>query len=412
MLKKNDHLPSSFTARAARRLLLAALLLLATGCTLFREVPVTRETALEKLSPLAYPAFTDDLDYQDISDVVSLSIAYLEKVPQEREFQFGADRYRADHLLRSFTVFNDFIAANPSAAELKKFINAHYLVYQSVGADDTGDVLFTGYYEPSLLGSLTPSDEFKYPLYSLPDDLIVIDLSLFSPKYKNEKITGRYTGQTVLPYYDRSEIDRQAALEGKVKPLAWVKDPIDLFFLHIQGSGKIFLEDGSSVNVHYHGANGRPYKSIGRLLIDSGKIEKAKMSMQSIRSYLKAHPDEVAKILDYNPSYVFFRLEEDGPIGCLGVKLTPARSIALDRRLFPLPALAFIQTEKPVVDDGGNILEWINFKRFVVSQDTGGAIRGPGRADIFWGNGPYAEAAAGHLQHPGQLYFLVLKPGR
>ncbi len=140
------------------------------------------------------------------------------------------------------------------------------------------------------------------------------------------------------------------------------------------------------------------------------KIEKSQMSMQKIRAYLHEHPEEVEAVLNYNPSYVFFKIEEDGPIGCLNVKLTPARSLAVDRRIFPLPALAFIETEKPLLNDIGEIHSWTDFARFVVSQDTGGAIRGPGRADLFWGNGRYAELAAGHMQHAGNLYFLILKP--
>ena len=134
------------------------------------------------------------------------------------------------------------------------------------------------------------------------------------------------------------------------------------------------------------------------------------MSMQSIRSYLKAHPEEQQDIFNYNPSYVFFRIEEDGPLGYLGVRLTPGRSIALDRKIFPLPALGFIQTEKPLLDDAGDIISWEDFSRFVLSQDTGGAIRGPARADIFWGSGQYAEVAAGHMQNMGKLYLLVLNP--
>ena len=392
-----------------RLLLLVAVLALAIGCQSFREIPITRKNALERLMPSAYPVFSDDLTFEEMTDAISQSLSFLKKLPPDREFQFGADRYRADHLIQSFERFQKFIEQTPSGKALERFVEKNYVVYRSVGSRDSGDVLFTGYYEPSLHGSLSRNDEYRYPLYVRPDDLVSIDLSLFSPKYQGERITGRYTGRTVLPYYDRNEIDRLHRLKGNVAALAWVDDPIDLFFLHIQGSGKILLDDGTFIRVHYDGANGRPYKSIGKLLIDTGKIEKSEMSAQKIRSYLRENPAEIAATLDFNPSYVFFKIEEDGPIGCLGIRLTPARSLALDRRLFPLPALAFIQSQKPVVDDRGNIQRWIDFNRFVVSQDTGGAIRGPGRADLFWGSGAYAETAAGHMQHSGQLYILVLK---
>ena len=189
-----------------------------------------------------------------------------------------------------------------------------------------------------------------------------------------------------------------------------VDDRIDLFFLHIQGSGKLYMDNGDSLNVHYNSPNGRPYRSIGKLLIDSGAIAREEMSMQAIKKYLRENPDTVDDILNANPSYVFFNTEKEGPIGSIGVQLTPGRSIATDRRIFPKAALAFIQTRKPLVDGDGLISQWSRFNRFVVNQDTGGAIRGPGRADLFWGNGPYAELAAGYMQHPGMLYFLVLKP--
>jgi membrane-bound lytic murein transglycosylase A len=222
---------------------------------------------------------------------------------------------------------------------------------------------------------------------------------------------GRLSGHRVVPYYNRKDIEESDVLAGKAPVLAWLEDPIDLFFLQIQGSGRVVLDNGEALNLHYDSTNGQPYRSIGRLLVEEGKIPLPEMSMQRIRDFLAAHPEQTRGILNHNPSYVFFRIEEDGPLGFLEVKLTPGRSIALDHRLFPLPALVYIETEKPVLDADGRIARWEPFGRFVVSQDTGGAIRGPARADLFWGHGPYAEAAAGHMRHRGQLYLMVLKPG-
>jgi membrane-bound lytic murein transglycosylase A len=331
-------------------------------------------------------------------------------VPADRTYQFGKDRFDAAHLIKSLQHFLDFIRTRPSSKELKKFIRSNYRVYESVGRNQRGEVLFTGYYEPHLSGSLYKNEEYQYPIYALPTDMIKIDLSAFNEKYKGESIIGRYTGQTVVPYYDRREIDAENVLVGKAEPLVWVKDPVDVFFLQIQGSGKVFLNTGAVINVHYHETNGRPYRSIGRLLIEEQKIPKEEMSMQKIRSYLQAHPEEMAPVLNHNPSYVFFKLESEGPLGYINVLLTPGRSVALDRRIFPPAALAYIQAKKPVVNSAGQIDSWIDCNRFVLNQDTGGAIRGPGRADLFWGNGPYAEIAAGHLAHTGNLYFLILKP--
>ncbi|MBU4011765.1 MAG: MltA domain-containing protein, partial [Proteobacteria bacterium] len=247
------------------------------------------------------------------------------------------------------------------------------------------------------------------PVYGIPADLVSMDLSLFSPKYQGEKITGRYTGQRVVPYYERREIEAGAIADNEAYIIAWVKDPVGLFFLQIQGSGKINLDNGETVNVHYHASNGHPYKSIGALLIQKDIIERSKMSMQSIREYLNSNPEKMQEILNHNPSYVFFKTEQDGPFGCLEVKLTPQRSIALDRRIFPLSGLVYIETLKPDVDENGEILGWSKCYKFVLAQDTGGAIRGPGRADLFWGNGKYAETAAGNMQHKGSFYFLMLK---
>lgn len=365
---------------------------------------------LIRISSSEYPEFSDDMFYDGLEYSILQSISYLKKVPSARRFKFGKDFFNSAHMIKSLEHFLNFIQTKPSKEELKKFIEFNYLVYRSVGDSKPGRVLFTGYYEPILRGSLEQSAKYRFPVYARPYDLTSIDLSLFSPRFKGERIVGRYTDQKVVPYYERKEIEYKDSLEDKAEQLAWVKDQVDLFFLQIQGSGKIYLDSGKTINVHYHATNGRPYRSIGKLLIERGRIDRSQMSMQNIRAYLRDNPEEVKAILNYNPSYVFFKIEKDGPLGCLEVKLTPGRSIALDRRIFPLPALAFIETEKPLIDGSGQINTWTDFSRFVLSQDTGGAIRGPGRADLFYGNGRYAEIAAGHMQHSGKLYFLILKP--
>ena len=214
----------------------------------------------------------------------------------------------------------------------------------------------------------------------------------------------------LVPYADRQAIEQADALAGKAPILAWVKDPVALFFLHVQGSGRIALDEGGTLRLHYRATNGRPYRSIGRLLIDRGAVAREDMSMQAIRAYLAAHPDRRAEVTAHNPSYVFFETVTGGPFGSLGVALTPGRSVATDPDHFPRGALAFVASRKPLTADGRRISEWTPFGRFVLNQDTGGAIRGPGRADLFWGDGPYAELAAGHMQHTGRLYFFVLAP--
>jgi membrane-bound lytic murein transglycosylase A len=371
--------------------------------------PPTRENAMERISSWSYPDFLDDMTYNGLEDSILQSLSYLNKIPADRQFIFGEDQYSTEHMIKSLQQFLDYIQTRPSRQDLKGFIQSDYRIYRSVGRDGKGEVLYTGYYEPLLLGSLVRSEQYRFPIYTRPRDLITIDLSLFHKKFKGEKIIGRYTDQSVVPYYDRSEIETDGVLEDKAEVLAWAKDPVDVFFLQIQGSGKVQLDNGDVFNVHYQTTNGRPYRSIGKLLIDEEKISVTDMSMQKIREYLHNHPNEIDAVLNYNPSYVFFKIEPNGPLGNINVKLTAGRSIALDRRIFPPAALVFIETEKPLIDDAGQIQSWQRFSRFALNQDTGGAIRGPGRADLFWGNGPYAEIAAGHLKHTGRLYFLVLK---
>ena len=388
--------------------------LLSSGCAVFKKRPPDiPKTTLCSLSCNQYPEFEDDLDFDNLHLGIQQSLNYLKRLPADREFRFGNDVFHTLHMIRSIEYFTNFIQSRPSQQQLRQFIKQHYCVYRSIGDTESKNVMFTGYYEPLLKGRLAPTEVYKFPLYAPPSDLVTIDLSLFSHAFKGKKIVGRYTNQTVVPYYSRKEIDALNALAQTAKPLVWVDDRIDLFFLQIQGSGKVELDNGQTINVHYAGANGHPYRSIGKLLIDEGMIPRKEMSMQKIKTHLEQHPDEVQRIFNSNPSYVFFKIEKDGPLGCLNVPLTPGRSIATDQRIFPSAALVYIQTQKPLLDgsEKEKIQGWIDFGRFVMNQDTGGAIRGPGRADLFWGNGAYAEIAAGHLQHPGSLYFLVLKPG-
>jgi membrane-bound lytic murein transglycosylase A len=394
--------------RPALWILAAALL--AACAPIRRPLPAEKISALVRLSPHQYPDFCDRFSYDNLPQAVAKSLDYLNQKPPHTVFQFGEDHYSVRHLIRSLTGFRDFITTRPSCRQLQAFIEKNYLVYRAAGSPDGGEVLFTGYYEPFLNGSLTRTARYRYPVYARPDNLVSIDLSLFSDEFKGKRIIGRYAGRTVVPYDDRRQIEENPDFARQARPLAWVDNRIDLFFLQIQGSGKIYLDNGKIINVHYDTGNGQPYRSIGKLLISQQKIDPTDMSMQSIRHYLKAHPGQIPAILQHNPSYVFFKLEDKGPIGSLGVELTPARSMATDRTLFPPAAIGFVQTQIPLIDGDCQIRDWMNFSGFVLNQDTGGAIKGAGRVDLFWGNGPYAETAAGYMQHTGQLYFIVLKP--
>ena len=398
-----------FDLRNTLHLVFLALLLLLAACVPKVKPPVTATQALVKLQPHQFPDFSDDMSYGSMETAIDQSLNYLERLDASTPFRFGPDTFTASHLTKSMKAFCELIKQNHSAEKLRKAIAASFWVYRSVGSDGRGKALFTGYYEPALQGSMHPSPDYPYPVYRKPDDWVRIDLGLFNPDYAGKRIVGRYVNQSVVPCFSREEIDSKGRLQQKGSELLWVSDRVDLFFLHIQGSGRVLLEDGTALHVNYDCNNGRPYRSIGRLLIDEGTIAEEEMSMQRIRAFMKYNPQDIERIFNHNESYVFFRLVDQGPIGAIEVPLTSGRCVATDLSLFPKAALAFIQSEKPSVGEDGTIRSWETFGRFVLNNDTGGAIRGPGRLDLFWGSGPYAETAAGHMKHEGTLYFLVLK---
>jgi membrane-bound lytic murein transglycosylase A len=367
------------------------------------------EEALRQVR-LFSPEFRDDMDRESLTLAIRRNLEYLDRLNPETVFHYGPHDFTIQQVRESQEVFLDLLSRGFDAGQLSREIRKEFRVYRATGRVEDKQVLFTGYYEPIYEGSLAPDETFRYPLYRPPDDLIRIDLSLFNEKFKGENIVARIEGKKVLPYYSRYQIEAERVLKGKDLEIAWLKDPLDVAFLHIQGSGRLRLPEGKDLMVHYQASNGRPYRSIGRYMIEKGFLAREEMSMQAIRKHLTEHPEVLDEVLNYNPSYVFFRQVDSGPLGSLDVLLTPGRSIALDSKIFPKAALGFISCQKPLVNDQGDIVGWTKFSRFVLNQDSGGAIKGAGRADIFWGSGPYAELTAGHLQHEGDLYILIKKP--
>jgi membrane-bound lytic murein transglycosylase A len=357
-----------------------------------------------------YPTFKDDMDVDSLILAIQRNLEYLNKIDPDRIFYYGSDKFTCRQVREGQEAFLGLISATSDPDQLTREITEHFFIYRATGRAGNNQALFTGYFEPVFDGSLVADERYKYPLYREPEDLLKIDLSLFNKKFQGERIIARLEGQEVLPYYSRYHIEVEKALKGRNAEIAWLKDPVDVTFLHIQGSGRLKLPEGETMLVGYKASNGRPYRSIGRYMLDRGFVSKEQLSMQGIRKYLSEHPEIINEVLNHNPSYVFFRVLENGPLGSISVPLTPGRSLALDSRLFPKGALAFISCQKPLVNSLGEITEWVDFSRFVLNQDTGGAIKGAGRADIFWGSGPYAEVAAGHLKHDGELYILIKKP--
>ena len=254
--------------------------------------------------------------------------------------------------------------------------------------------LITGYYEPLLLGSLQKSERYRYPLYAVPDDLITVKLDSIYPKLKGLRLRGRLKGNTLLPYAAREKM-----ADSDATALCWVDDELSLFFLEVQGSGRIELDDGETIFVGYANQNGHPYRSIGKYLIDKGEIARDKVSLQSIRAWLHANPSRVDEVLNANPSRVFFQERRQSATGSLGLELTPERSIAVDRRYIPLGSMLFMKTQDPV--------DHSPIEKMVFAQDTGGAIKGEIRADMFWGYGLEAENKAGKMQEPLELWILL-----
>ncbi len=273
-------------------------------------------------------------------------------------------------------------------------------------ASDRGDPegLFTGYYEPLLSGARAPGGRYVVPIHGAPAGLVGVDLGRFDPELRGRWLFGRVEDGELRRLPSRAEID-SGALGDAAPVLAWVDDAVEAFFLHVQGSGRIRFEDGAILRVGYAGGNGHAYVSIGRALIDRGALAADAVSLQSIRAWLAAHPNEAASVMALNPSYVFFRaLEGDGPVGAQKVALTPGRSLAVDRRFLPLGVPLWLDITVPSANSGAPDRR---LRRLVVAQDTGGAIRGPVRGDLFWGFGADAESIAGRMKHTGRYYLLL-----
>lgn len=264
--------------------------------------------------------------------------------------------------------------------------------------------LFTGYYLPLVKGSYTKSEEFSVPIYEAPSNLVSVDLSLFSPDFKNRKIAGRVVGNKLVPYYTREQINK-GAINDKARVLLWIHSPIDRLFLEIQGSGIVELEDGKRVYIGYDGQNGAPYTAIAGVLIKRGLMTKHNASMQAIKRYLLAHPNEMDEVINQNKSFIFFRkLTLDAALGSQGVALTPGYSLAIDKAWVPMGAPLWLSTTRP---DSKNPKNNKPMQRLMIAQDTGGAIRGKVRSDVFWGGGDRATLIAGHMKNEGHYWLLL-----
>lgn len=292
-------------------------------------------------------------------------------------------------------------AAASDGLAARRFFESRFTPFQVVNPDASREGLITGYYEPLLAGSRKRGARFPYAIYGVPDDLLVVDLGQLYPDLKDYRLRGRLEGRKVVPYYSRAELEQRDA-QLAAKALLWVADPVELFFLQVQGSGRVQLEDGRRVRVGYADQNGHPYRSIGRYLVDLGELRLEQASMEGIQAWARANPRRLPELLNANPSYVFFRELGSGdapPPGALGVPLSAGRSLAIDPRVVTLGAPVFLATTWPASSRP--------LQRLTVAQDTGGAIKGAVRADLFWGFGAEAGAQAGKMRQKGMLWVLL-----
>ncbi len=300
---------------------------------------------------------------------------------------------------------------DPDDDTARAFFETRFEARALVNGNGETSGLITGYYEPLLHGSYARSARFRYPVYRPPPDLLIVDLGEVYPELNGKRLRGRLVGRRVVPYFSRAQIEagNGHTVPANIRPplagneLLWVDDPVALFFLQIQGSGRVRLPDGRTVMVGYADQNGHPYQSIGRRLIEMGELPREQVSLDSIRAWLAANRDRAMEVLNSNPSYVFFtELDPSlpGPLGSLNVPLTRERSVAVDPAHVPLGLPVWVDTQRPDASQSP-------YRRLMLAQDTGGAIKGAVRADLFFGFGPEAEQLAGNMKAPGRLFVLV-----
>jgi len=355
------------------------------------------QSALRKITnPAEIPDFSLACsDVEGLKPAIDRSLNYLHKPSSEKFFSVSGISH--EMAVNSLKEFSAMLGSGTKGAALNAAIRDKFDVYMSVGCDDDGTVLFTGYYTPIFEGSLQQSDRFKYPLYKQPDNLV---------KDANGGVLGRKdAGGNITPYPPRGVIEDAMMLRGK--ELVWLTDPFEAYIAHIQGSAKIRLPDGKLITVGYVAHNGHEYKSISQAMVRDGKIQRSQLSLASMIKYFKEHPDEVQYYTSLNPRFIFFDKQQGEPRGSLNEEVATMRSIATDKSIFPRGCLTFISTTLPRSTDGDTTMG--PFTGFMLDQDTGGAIRAPGRCDVYMGQGDKAGKLAGQIYQEGKLYYLFLK---
>src|SRR5438094_6086828 len=316
--------------------------------------------------------------------------------PSLRAFMAGCPR--ASGAMINACAIGSTIAIGDEAGA-RRFFETTFTAFALVSTESGDTGLATGYYEPILRGSRTRSELNRFPIFGVPDDLVVVDLAAVAPEVRNLRLRGRVEGKRVVPYYSRAEIESRGE-SFRAPVLGWTADAVELFFLQIQGSGQLELENGERIRLGYAEQNGHPYRSLGRYLVERGELKLEEASMQGIKAWAATNPAKLQDALNVNASYVFFRESADprGPLGALGVPLVPQYSLAVDRRFIPLGAPVFLATTYPLSEEP--------LLRLAAAHDTGGAIRGVVRADFFWGTGGEAGSSAGRMRQTARMWLL------
>ena len=384
-----------------------------------KEPPAPEKSLLpgetESISPL-----TDDGERLTLREAVENSLSYFEKKSSssnsfEKFSGYRGNRLPLEKASSSLALFREILLNTPDREEFARRIQERFDLKETAGRGQEKKILLTGYYEPIIAGSLEAAGEYRYPVYRRPDDLVEVKSGDPPRGQVVTKRVGRVDRGQVVPYYSRQEIDCRGVLKGKGYELVWLKDPWERFVLHVQGSGQIRLPDGKVLRVGFAVSNGRPYRSIGRYLVSKGFFTEQELSLGRIKEFLQKYPEKRDEIFNLNERYVFFRplpfptRGQEGPLGSLGFPLIPGRSVATDHSIFPPGALAYLIGQQPVFDDQGNLSGRKNIRRFVLNQDTGAAMKGPARVDLFCGSGEKAGWVAGEMREEGRIYLLIAK---
>lgn len=377
------------------RILILSLVLLISACTAAPPADMEKlPLVLEPASFSALPGWERDNHDAALAAFARSCERILKRAP--------ADRFGPDNIGGTYGDWQPACRELPNVrpGQARAFFERWFTPHKATMEGGEVEGLFTGYYEPTLRGAAERAGPYTVPLHARPDDLVMVDLGEFRDELKGQRIAGRVLDAHLKPYEDRQRIiDGDWPHNDRV--LVWVDDPVDAFFLHIQGSGYVEMPDGSALRVGYDGQNGHIYYAIGRELIKRGHLTKEQVSLQTIRAWLEANPDQAAELMNLNRSYVFFKiLTGEGPLGGEGVALTAERSLAIDRSKIPYGVPVWVDIAPPLEGEAA-------LQRLMMAQDTGGAIRGAVRGDVFWGHGERAAHLAGHMKSKGRYWLLL-----